>query len=46
MEEKVRDRQDGPLAFTLCELLARNHDEDRIKGCNFSANYAVAMEDR
>ena len=34
------------LGFTLWERLARKHAEDRIKGCNFSANYAVAMEDR
>ncbi len=46
MEEEVRDRQDGPLGFTLCERLARNHDEVRIKGCHLSAKYAVAMENR
>ena len=35
----------GP-GLTQCEWLARKHGEDRIKGCNFSAKYAVAMVDR
>jgi hypothetical protein len=34
------------LGFTLWERLARTHGEDRIKGYNFSAKYAVALEDR